>query len=268
MRYPLVCSILVAFVSVLPQTHGQSVQPTAAQAAKLYQSLRDAIDHGADVFNQQADYSGCYRIFEGALLSIKPFASATRAKEIDDGLAKAARMARVEDKAFQLRTILDAVREDFRVLARGPQATKDEPKKETKTPAEEKKPPEAKPSVEEPKVKAVPLPEKIGPLEGEPKKTTRAEPKVGHVVGTVSINGRPMQGGKLQLVAPVGEFTTKVAPNGEFAFPMMIPSGPYRVAVMPSHEKAAAPRFRDETTSGLLIRVRPEKQSIELNLVK
>ena len=295
MRYPLACSILVAFVSVLPQAHGQSVQPTPAQAAKLYQSLRDAIDHGADVFNQQADYSGCYRIFEGALLSIKPFASATRIKEIDDGLAKAARMARVEDKAYQLRTILDAVREDFRLIARTPQGAKEETKKETKTPptlktetkpdetkkpaevkktpetkapAEVKKAPEVKHPAEEPKVKGVPLPEKIGPLEGEPKKTTRTEPKAGHVFGTVSVNGRHMQGGELQLVAPAGEFTTKVAPNGEFAFPMMIPSGPYRVAVVPSQEKAVAPRFRDETTSGLLIRVRPEKQSIELNLVK
>jgi hypothetical protein len=291
MRHHLACSLVVALAICLPQAHGQSVQPTPAQAAKLYESLRDTINHGADVFNQQADYAGCYRVFEGALLAIKPFASANRAKEIDDALTKAARMARFEDKAYQLRTILDAVREDFRVLARNPQGTKDEPKQEIKKlppdetkakadepkkPTEVKKPTEAKPEVkppvkspvEEPKTKRIPLPEKIDAGESGSKKSAQSEPKVGHVVGTVSVNGRPMPGGMLQLVAPAGEFTTKVAPNGEFAFPMMIPSGPYRVAVVPPQEKMLAPRFRDDSTSGLMIRVRPEKQSIELNLVK
>ncbi|MFO0866755.1 MAG: hypothetical protein U0744_19300 [Gemmataceae bacterium] len=290
MMHRLVCPFLAALAFIASPAHGQSVQPTQAQAAKLYESLRDTINHGAEVFNQQADYAGCYRVFEGALLSIKPLASSNRAKEIDEALTKAARMARFEDKAYQLRTVLDAVREDFRVLAR----TKDEPKQETKKlppietkkpdetkkpkeakkpvevkkPAEVKKTPEPKPPVDEPKIKGIPLPEKIGPLEDEKKTTTQIMPKVGHVVGTVSVNGRPMQGGTLQLVAPVGEFVTKIDPNGEFVFPMMIPSGPFRVAVVPSQENLVAPRLRDENTSGLLIRVRPEKQTIELNLVK
>jgi truncated hemoglobin YjbI len=37
----------------------------------IYQSLRGIIDHGADLYNQ-GDWNGCYRLWEGALMSLKP----------------------------------------------------------------------------------------------------------------------------------------------------------------------------------------------------
>ena len=37
----------------------------------IYQSLRGIIDHGADLYNQ-GDWNGCYRLWEGALMGLKP----------------------------------------------------------------------------------------------------------------------------------------------------------------------------------------------------
>lgn len=37
----------------------------------LYQTLRGIIDHGADLYNQ-GDWNGCYRLWEGALMGLKP----------------------------------------------------------------------------------------------------------------------------------------------------------------------------------------------------
>lgn len=37
----------------------------------IYQTLRGIIDHGADLYNQ-GDWNGCYRLWEGALMGLKP----------------------------------------------------------------------------------------------------------------------------------------------------------------------------------------------------
>src|SRR5215469_1232783 len=37
----------------------------------IYQNLRGTIDHGASLYNQ-GDWNGCYRLWEGALMTLKP----------------------------------------------------------------------------------------------------------------------------------------------------------------------------------------------------
>src|SRR5437667_126947 len=44
--------------------------PTSPDTA-IYNSLRDVINRGADVYNR-GDPAGCYRIFEGSLTTLKP----------------------------------------------------------------------------------------------------------------------------------------------------------------------------------------------------
>ena len=46
----------------------EAIDPVA-----LADSLREVINTGADLFNKYGDYAGCYRLYQGGLLSIKPF---------------------------------------------------------------------------------------------------------------------------------------------------------------------------------------------------
>jgi hemoglobin len=77
-----------------------------------YKALHDVIDHGADLFNINGDYAGCYRAYEAGLIAVKPFLAHRPLvqKMIDDGLADAAKKHRVIDRAFALRRVLAQVR--------------------------------------------------------------------------------------------------------------------------------------------------------------
>jgi hemoglobin len=78
---------------------------------KLYDALREIINHGADLYNS-GDRNGCYRLFEGVLLGLK-FQMAGRpdiVKLIDNGLADANRQPQVGNRAFVLRRTLVDIR--------------------------------------------------------------------------------------------------------------------------------------------------------------
>src|SRR5262245_34442594 len=73
-------------------------------------SLRDVIDRGARIYNPpSSDWNGCYRLYEGALLAVKPLLAhrAGLQKAIDDGLAQAQANPRLQERAFVLRRVLD-----------------------------------------------------------------------------------------------------------------------------------------------------------------
>src|SRR5215207_2976452 len=57
---------------------------------KVYDILRDVHDKGRDLYNV-GDHAGCYRMFQGLLLSVKPLVEhqAEWVKVIDDGLKEA-----------------------------------------------------------------------------------------------------------------------------------------------------------------------------------
>src|ERR1043166_352689 len=57
-------------------------------SADLYNSLRDVINYGAELFNKQADHAGCYRVYQGALISIRPFMAPAMRKRIDAGIVR------------------------------------------------------------------------------------------------------------------------------------------------------------------------------------
>lgn len=80
-------------------------------AAALYDSLRDVIDTGAKMFNPPyGDHAGCYRLYQGSLLSVKPFLAKGLQAKIDAGIANAEKMHSYADRAFELRRVLDEVR--------------------------------------------------------------------------------------------------------------------------------------------------------------
>src|SRR5262245_54801696 len=85
------------------------VGPAAAQDEKaadkvVYETLRDIINKGADMYNS-GDVAGCYRLYEGALMVTKPLLThrGPLQKSIETGLANAARTPSQADRAFVLR---------------------------------------------------------------------------------------------------------------------------------------------------------------------
>lgn len=104
--------LLVVSVGVLPAV--ASAQPKAApvkhDSRALHGSLRDLINAGADLFNENGDHAGCYRVYQGGLVSVKPFLPKEYQAKVDQAFVKAAAMQRFSDKAFELRKTIDDIR--------------------------------------------------------------------------------------------------------------------------------------------------------------
>jgi hypothetical protein len=79
-------------------------------AAILNQTLREVIDAGAKIFNENGDHAGCYRMWQGSLMSIKPFLPPDMQSSIVKGLASAEKLNNFADKAFELRKVMDEIR--------------------------------------------------------------------------------------------------------------------------------------------------------------
>jgi len=79
-------------------------------AAVLREALRDVINSGADLFNKYGDHAGCYRLYQGALLAIKPFMTPAAQAGIDNAIAEAEKLPKFADRAFALRKTIDAIR--------------------------------------------------------------------------------------------------------------------------------------------------------------
>jgi hemoglobin len=80
---------------------------------RLSDALRGVINRGADLYNQPVgDPSGCYRLFQGALMAARPQLDAypDLQKQIDAALAEAERQGPPSRQAFALRRVLDQVR--------------------------------------------------------------------------------------------------------------------------------------------------------------
>src|SRR5262249_52029217 len=86
--------------------------PTTTLDKTIFESLRDVINRGAEVYND-GDHAGCYRIFEGALRSGKPLLAhhPDLQKMIAEKLTAAEGDPVVWRRAFTLRSALDKVRE-------------------------------------------------------------------------------------------------------------------------------------------------------------
>jgi hypothetical protein len=79
-------------------------------AAALNAALRDVINAGAKIFNENGDHAGCYRMYQGALISVRPFLAPELQKRIDDGMMTAEKLPFFADRAFELRRVLDDIR--------------------------------------------------------------------------------------------------------------------------------------------------------------
>jgi truncated hemoglobin YjbI len=80
----------------------------------VYDSLRNIIDQGAPMYNM-GDWNGCYRLWEGALLGIRPLLDHRPALQtaIDDALTNARQDPMLWHRAWVLRPALDKIRADI-----------------------------------------------------------------------------------------------------------------------------------------------------------
>lgn len=85
-----------------------------AEDEHVFKVLREVINHGADMYNN-GDKAGCYHLYEGALIALKPLLDhrPQMQKVIDTNLADAERMPNFADRAFKLREAIDKIRADI-----------------------------------------------------------------------------------------------------------------------------------------------------------
>ena len=221
--------------------------PEKHDASALNNSLRDVINVGAKMFNDQGDYVGCYRLFQGSLLSVRPFLAPDLQKRVDEGIGNAEKMGSYADRAFELRRVLDEIRASTKPAGKIVEK-KDEPK--------EKKKEDKKDDLKE-------------------KKKDEPAAAKGQIAGTTTYEGKPIAGGYFVTLIGKGDkkFSSAIQKDGAFRFATPIPDGEYRVVIEPiPGEKAKGlalpPRYASAETSGLIITVQMGKQSINLNLVK
>jgi hemoglobin len=109
----LCCVGAVLIVSAgIALAHGDDSASQKALDKQIHASLRSVINQGADLFNLQKDVAGCYHVYQGSLLTLRPLLShhPELQKTIDEGLSSSDRMARMVDRAFALRKVIDHIR--------------------------------------------------------------------------------------------------------------------------------------------------------------
>jgi len=89
-----------------------SVENQAWLDRDIYRGLKTVINTGADLYNQESDRAGCYRLYQGALTALRPLLDhhPDLQKVIHTGPADAAGKPSVAARAFALRAVLDEIR--------------------------------------------------------------------------------------------------------------------------------------------------------------
>jgi hypothetical protein len=224
-----------AFALGLATAASAQSPPTFAELDKrAVDVLRDIHNRGAELYNR-GDPAGCYRMYEGALVTIRPSLTHRPAvtKTLDDGLADVAKSPDgVKVQAFRLHELIEKIRADL----------KGEPKK-------------AEPKKAEPETKAP--------------QTVSAKPpaaKTGQVKGLVTLDGQPLAAAEVAVVTldlpRPRVFTAKVT-NGAYAFADELPTGKYVLIVT---GKGVPEKFGTTLTSGLRVEVAGGPSELNLDL--
>jgi hemoglobin len=116
--------LLVAVVAVAAATDGTARADKEAAGGDgplerkalneiVFKTFRDVINKGADLYNS-GDWAGCYRLYEGALMTARPLLDHKPGlqKDIDAALVEAGRTPALHERAFVLRKVIDKVRAD------------------------------------------------------------------------------------------------------------------------------------------------------------
>ncbi len=119
-RWGLPALLLSLSAVALPSNAARATDDKAADSA-IRDALKGVINEGADMYNGQGKYTerdflGCYHLYEGALITIRPYLSShpDLQKAIDDGLDNARDTPLPEMRAFVLLAVVDQIRDAMR----------------------------------------------------------------------------------------------------------------------------------------------------------
>jgi hypothetical protein len=224
-----------AFALGLATAASAQSPPTFAELDKRAADvLRDIHNRGAELYNR-GDPAGCYRMYEGALVTVRPFLTHRPAviKTLDDGLADVAKSPDgVKVQAFRLHELIETIRADL----------KGEPKKGEPKKAESG---------------------------SQARQAVAAKPpaaRTGQVEGLVTLDGQPLAAAEVTIVTldlpRPRVFTAKVA-NGAYAFADELPAGKYVLIVT---GKGVPEKFATTLTSGLRVEVAGGPSELNLDL--
>lgn len=247
-RWFLAALIVAALVLAAPVGIGtapaQDAPPPKHDGSVLDAALKRLINVGAELFNESGDHAGCYRVYQGGLLSIQPVLPGDLQQRVDAAFRAAEQAPRYSDKAFELRKALDEVRAWAKQQAAGP------PPGVAKAESTKK---------EGPAVKKVEV---------------KVDPNLGQIAGKVTHNGQPAPPGFVTLVGDGRRFSTSILPDGTYRFRTGLTPGKYRVAiertpgaVIPKNLDIPE-RYRSENTSGITIQVERGQQVFDIELVR
>lgn len=245
-RWLMAALITTAFAATgVAQNAPPQSAPPKHDASVLDAALKRLINVGAELFNESGDHAGCYRVYQGGLLSIQPVLPGDLRARIDAAFRAAEQTPRYSDKAFELRKALDDVRVWAKQQAAGP------PPAVTKADVVKKEGPPAK------------------------KIEVKIDPNLGQVAGKLTHNGQPAPPGFVTLVGTDGRrFSTSILPDGTYRFRTGLTPGKYRVAIERTPgavipKKLDIPeRYRSESTSGITIDVVRGQQIFDIELVR
>jgi hypothetical protein len=208
---------------------------TKAFDKAVIDSLRAIHNKGADLYNTGKDYAAAYRLYQGALESMKPLLAhrPDAQKQIDGGLTAAEKEIDAARKAFILHETIENVRKHLK-QANGFQKPDDTKTPDTKP--EDKKPDDKKP---DDKKGVAPMPMAKGGDSAT-------------VSGKVTLAGKPLVAGEVTIVslnlAVPRTFTAEVV-KGEFKFAEPIPPGKYTALITGANVPA---KYHLVSTSGLM----------------
>ncbi len=236
---------------------------------QLVEMLRDVHNRGAELYNG-GDVAGCYRMFQGALMAVRPALALhpELQKTIDAGLAGADRNPRVDQRAFALHDLIEKVRAELKggtpvkpaekmPTGKKPEEIKTVPKK-----AEEKK------SI--PVVPIAPPPEKTTESSKKDEKksdTSKKEDKkpVGteSVQGKITFKGKPLSDGAITFVYSDKETVEgKIGADGTYG----VKSAKVGRALVAIKATGTPLKYASAETSGLVVEVKKGKQTFDFSL--
>lgn len=220
----------------------QPKAPTPTELDKIaIDVLKDVHNRGAELYNT-GDAAGCFRMYESALLTVRPFLAHRPAVQqtITAGLDEVAKTTDgVKLQAFRLHEVIEKVRAEL----------KDEVKKTEPKPKE----PEPKPKDPVVKPKDPPAP---------------AVAKGGTAMGKVVLNGKPLAGAdvmfvSLKLAAPRVLVATTGA-DGSYQLTGPVPATEYAVKVTGANVPA---KYQEFGTAGLRVETKDGANTFDLNLM-
>ena len=239
-------------------------------------TLRDVHNKGADLYNTAKDFPGAYRVYQGALVTVRPLLAhrPEAQKIIDAGLSDADKEADVARKAFLLHGTIESVRKNLKtgIGAKNPEVVKKP--EEKKKPAEPPKKPVEPPKKPDP-VPVAPKPKEPKPKEPKPKEPKPKEPKpkepaavggAASVSGKVTLAGKPLAAGELSIVSlnlPKPHVFTTAVKDGGYKFAEAIPAGKYAAIVT---GKGVPDKYALVNTSGLTVDLKADTNDANIVL--